>query len=118
VLTSLVGTPFAARTEGAILFLEDVASHRIDRLLAQLRLSGALQGVAGFLLGGFTEADNADAVLADYLHPLGRPVLAGWPAGHTVPNHALPLGVPVEMDVAAARCACSTPCPDAPPCCR
>ncbi len=113
VLASLVGTPFAARTEGAILFLEDVAEppYRIDRLLAQLRLSGALQGVAGFLLGGFTEADNADAVLADYLHPLGRPVLAGWPAGHTVPNHALPLGVPVEMDVVAATLRLLDPLP-------
>ncbi|MCO5975326.1 S66 peptidase family protein [Ideonella oryzae] len=113
VLTSLVGTPFAARTEGAILFLEDVGEppYRIDRLLAQLRLSGALQGVAGFLLGGFTEADNADAVLADYLHPLGRPVLAGWPAGHTVPNHALPLGVPVEMDVAAGTLRLLDPLP-------
>lgn len=103
VFTALLGTPWAPRAEGAILFLEDVSEppYRVDRLLAQLRLAGVLDAAAGFVLGGFTGAEEpADAVLADYLGALGKPVLAGWPSGHQVPNLALPMGLTVELDVA------------------
>jgi muramoyltetrapeptide carboxypeptidase len=105
VLVSGLGTWAEPDWRGAVLFLEDVAEdpYRVDRYLTQLRLAGVLAAVTGFVLGGFSDADNADAVLADHLHPLGKPVMAGWPAGHIVPNVALPLGLPVEMDV-AQRC--------------
>ncbi|MFY8018766.1 MAG: S66 peptidase family protein [Inhella sp.] len=103
VLASCLGTRFMPDLRGAILFLEDVSEdpYRVDRYLAHLKLAGALDGVAGFLLGSFTDsALSSDAVLADHLSPLGRPILAGWPAGHGQPNHALPLGLRVTMDVA------------------
>ncbi|WP_374659532.1 LD-carboxypeptidase [Inhella sp.] len=101
VLVSNLGTVAQPELRGAILFLEDISEdpYRVDRYLTQLLLAGVLDGVAGFLLGSFSEADNADAVMAERLHPLGKPVLAGWPAGHGQPNHALPLGLPVQMDV-------------------
>lgn len=104
VLTSCLGTRFMPDLRGAILFIEDVSEdpYRLDRYLAHLKLAGALNGVAGFLLGSFTDSElSADAVLADHLTPLGAPMLAGWPAGHGQPNHALPLGLPVTMDVEA-----------------
>lgn len=105
VFTALLGTPWAPRAEGAILFMEDIGEepYRVDRLLAQLRLAGVLDAAAGFLVGSFTDAESPDAVLADYLRPLAKPVLAGWPSGHGRPNAALPLGVQVEMDVAKRR---------------
>lgn len=105
VFAALLGTPWAPRAEGAILFMEDIAEepYRVDRLLAQLRLAGVLDAAAGFLIGSFSDAESPDAVLADYLAPLGKPILAGWPAGHGRPNAALPLGLTVEMDV-AGRC--------------
>jgi muramoyltetrapeptide carboxypeptidase len=100
VLAALVGTPWALPAQSSILFLEDIgeAPYRVDRLLAQLRLAGVLDAAAGFVLGGFTEAESPQAVLADYLLPLGKPVLGGWPAGHGRPNWPLPFGVPVELD--------------------
>ena len=105
VLCSQIGTPWAPRAEGAILFLEEVgeAPYRVDRLLAQARLAGVLDAAAGFLIGSFNDAEDAGEVLADYLAPLGKPVLAGWPSGHRRPNEALPLGLNVEMDV-EGRC--------------
>ena len=103
VFTAGVGTPALPDVRGAILFFEDISEdpYRVDRYLAQLAAAGVLAAASGFVLGSFTEAENCDAVLADHLHPLGKPVLAGWPAGHGQPNQALPLGLPVDMDVAA-----------------
>jgi muramoyltetrapeptide carboxypeptidase len=101
LIATLMGTPYALDVAGSILFLEDVseAPYRVDRLLLQLRLGGVLDQAKGFLLGGFTGSDEpADAVLRDYLLPLGKPVLGGWPAGHCQPNTLLPLGVQVQLD--------------------
>jgi muramoyltetrapeptide carboxypeptidase len=106
VFSALLGTPWAPRADGALLFLEDVGEepYRVDRLLAQLRLAGLLEAAAGFLLGGFTGAqEEADAVLADYFGDCGKPVLAGWPSGHQSPNMALPMGVPLRMNVRKRR---------------
>jgi muramoyltetrapeptide carboxypeptidase len=105
VLVSSLGTRWMPDARGAILFLEDIAEdpYRVDRYLAQLRLAGVLDAAAGFLIGSFSDAEAPDAVLADYLRELGKPILAGWPSGHCCPNFALPLGVDVEMDV-AGRC--------------
>lgn len=103
VLASCLGTSAQPDLRGAIVFLEDVSEdpYRVDRYLAQLRAAGQLEAAAGFVLGSFTEAENSDAVLAEHLHRCGRPVLAGWPSGHGQPNHPLPLGLRVRMDVAA-----------------
>ena len=103
IVASLLGTPWAWPSEGAILFLEDVseALYRVDRLLTQLRLAGVLDGACGFLLGSFTEDADPTAVLREHLAGLGKPLLAGWPAGHAIPNRALPLGALVTLDAGA-----------------
>jgi len=103
LVASLLGTPWAWPVEDTILFLEDVseAIYRVDRLMTQLRHAGVLQGARGFVLGSFTEDADPTAVLREHLAGLGRPVLAGWPAGHAQPNRTLPLGAQVTLDAAA-----------------
>jgi muramoyltetrapeptide carboxypeptidase len=103
IVASLLGTPWALPVQGAVLFLEDVseALYRVDRLLVQLRNAGVLDAVSGVVLGSFTEDDDPTAVLQEHLGPLGKPVLAGWPAGHGRPNRVLPLGARVSLDAAA-----------------
>jgi muramoyltetrapeptide carboxypeptidase len=105
VFTALTGSAWMPEARGAILFIEDIGEdpYRVDRMLAQLRLAGVLDAAAGFLVGSFSDAESPDEVLADYLHPLGKPVLAGWPSGHCRPNEALPLGLRVRMDVRQRR---------------
>jgi muramoyltetrapeptide carboxypeptidase len=100
---ALLGTPWAWDAVGAVLFLEDVSEdlYRVDRLLTQLRLAGVLDRVAGFVLGSFTESDSPDALLREFLLPLGKPVLGGWPSGHGTPNLPLPMGVAVDLDAQA-----------------
>ncbi|MBW1992521.1 MAG: LD-carboxypeptidase [Deltaproteobacteria bacterium] len=102
-LCHLLGTPFAPRLAGAVLFLEDhnEAAYRLDRLIHHLLFSGALEGVKGIVLGGFTGADAAGQyleVMEAALEPLKVPVLAGLPAGHHSDNHTLPLGAAVLLD--------------------
>ncbi len=100
LVASLVGTPWAWPMQGAILFLEDISEepYKVDRYLLQLRLSGALDAAAGFVIGSFSDEASPAEVLEHYLRPLGKPVLGGWPAGHGTPNRALPMGVRVRID--------------------
>lgn len=57
VATHLLGTPAQPALDGVILALEDVseAPYRIDRMLTQWRMSGALQQVRGIALGRFSQ---------------------------------------------------------------
>ncbi len=111
LVAALVGTPWAARLDGAILVLEDVneAVYRVDRMLMQLRLSGALAGVRGIAFGHCTgcppESDDGaralDEVLAEHAEALGVPCLAGVPLGHVDDQWTLPLGSRAELDADA-----------------
>ena len=103
LVASLLGTRWAWDLRGAILFLEDVSEevYRVDRYLTQLRLAGALDAVAGFVLGSFTEEVSPAALFQDMLAPLGKPLLGGWPTGHGTPNRPLPMGLRVTLDATA-----------------
>jgi muramoyltetrapeptide carboxypeptidase len=101
----LLGTPYAPRWRGSLLFLEDhnEALYRLDRLAHHLMFSGILQGVRGILLGSFTgevSSRHAHEVLGLAFAPLGVPVAAGLPVGHQPANHTLPLGARVRLDTA------------------
>lgn len=108
LVAALLGTPYDVDTEGAILFLEDIgeAPYRIDRMLSSLQLAGKLHGVAGVILGQFTDCDpppgaaavTVGDVLRSHFAELGVPVLWRFPAGHGPVNIPLPLGLPVELD--------------------
>jgi muramoyltetrapeptide carboxypeptidase len=112
VLTSLAGTPFWPSFDGAILFLEDVNEYiyRIDRMLSTLMLTGALERVAGVVLGGFTDCKPSegsfgsltlDEVFDDYFGGLGVPVYRGAQFGHVRRKFTLPVGVQAEIDADA-----------------
>ncbi|QMS87255.1 LD-carboxypeptidase [Nostoc edaphicum CCNP1411] len=108
VATHLLGTPILPHLDGVILALEDVteAPYRIDRMLTQWRLSGALSKVCGIALGGFTRCEapptvpsfSVEEVLRDRLGDLGIPIVSDLPFGHDSPNAALPVGVEVTLD--------------------
>ncbi len=109
VLTKLVGSPYLPDMRGAILFLEDVAEppYRIDGYLAQLKLAGVLDGLAGVVLGEFSEADpepgkpslELEQVFADYLLDLGCPIATGLVYGHVPRKTTVPIGVHSRLAV-------------------
>ncbi len=108
VATHLLGTPILPDLDGVILALEDVteAPYRIDRLLTQWRLSGALSKVQGIALGRFSRCEpppnipslKIEEVLRDRLGDLNIPIVSDLPFGHDGTNAALPVGVLACLD--------------------
>jgi muramoyltetrapeptide carboxypeptidase len=108
VATHLLQTPLQPDLAGVILALEDVseAPYRLDRLLTQWRMGGALSQVAGIALGRFSECDAPSGVpsftvvevMRDRLGDLGIPIVSELPFGHQGVNAALPVGIPVTLD--------------------
>jgi muramoyltetrapeptide carboxypeptidase len=106
-LAAAAGTPYAlAPWDDTILLLEDVAErpYRLDRMLAQLRLSGAMDRVRGIVLGTFPGCDepggspSARNALADALADFPGPIVFGFPTGHVDgPAMTLPLGVRARL---------------------
>lgn len=106
LLAASLGTDTSLPARGAILFLEDVDEFlfRLDRILTQLRRSVYVEGVAGIVLGTFTECGDprdVERLLADRFHDLGVPVLAGADIGHNIPTQTFPIGVPARLDTEA-----------------
>lgn len=102
-LCHLLATPFSPSFGDCILFLEETgeALYRVDRMLTQMRMSGCLDNVAGFILGSFKDcgalADIYDLV-AERLSDFNVPILAGLAAGHGDRNLTLPIGLRVQLD--------------------
>jgi muramoyltetrapeptide carboxypeptidase len=120
LLGAAMGTPEQPDFAGRIVLIEDVgeALYRVDRLLAQMLRAGLLQQAAGFVLGTVTGWDREekeippiplDAVWRDYIRPLGKPAIAGFPCGHEPDPLTLPLGCMAELDADAGTLAVLEP---------
>ena len=103
ILVASMGTPYEIRTDGTILFLEDVAAkpYQIDRMLMQLKLAGKLDGVRGIVFGEMrdclqtaNQGYTLEEVILRVVGKLGVPVAYGVRSGHvTAGNITLPIGV-------------------------
>lgn len=109
LLAAAVGTPDEPDFTGRIALIEDVGEHayRIDRMLMQLLRAGHLQCAAGFVIGTVTGWENdesgspaisLDAIWRDYILPLGKPAVLGFPFGHEPNPLTLPLGCLARLD--------------------
>ncbi len=103
-----LGTPYALEPEGAILVLEDLDEppYRVDRYLAQLRLAGVLDRIAGVIIGDFhatkpEETPTVHRAIREYLKDLRVPVVLNFPVGHVPLNATLPHGAMAELDADA-----------------
>ena len=114
ILSALAGTPYAPDYTDAILVVEDVneAVYRIDRMLTQLRLAGALQKCRAVVFGQFAdipqdspEESLGARTLRDVLRETAAiadvPCIAGAPVGHVADQWTLPLGATAELDADA-----------------
>ena len=108
LLAALCGTPWQPDLRGRLLLVEDVneAPYRFDRMLTQLILAGAFEGVRGIVVGDSPTCDRPPSprgltlreVLLDRLGPLGVPMIYGFPCAHSAYRATLPLGVRAHLD--------------------
>lgn len=106
IVTAALGTRYALDPRGTILFLEDVNEKpfRIDRMLTQLRQSGALDEVAGVVFGEMSgcaahegEPRNVRDVVCEAFAGAPYPVVFGVPSGHGTGSVTLPLGLRARL---------------------
>jgi muramoyltetrapeptide carboxypeptidase len=107
LLTHLVGTPSDIKTKNRILFIEDIGEliYSTDRMLYQLKRSGKLDGLAGLIIGGFTDVRDTDrpfgkpidGVINDVVKEYGYPVCFNFPVSHEKENYALKIGVAYQL---------------------
>lgn len=109
ILVASLGTPHEIRTNGTILFLEDVNAkpYQVDRMLMHLKLAGKLTGVQGIVFGEMLDcAQSKDQpytlqqVILRIVGDLGIPIAYGLRSGHvTRKNITLPFGVGASLRV-------------------
>ncbi|MRT15506.1 LD-carboxypeptidase [Vitellibacter sp. q18] len=110
VLYSLVGSASEMKTDGKILFIEDLDEmlYHVDRMMMNLKRSGYLKNLNALIIGGMTEMkDNkvyfgktAEEIIADLVKEYNYPVISNFPAGHIADNRALIMGREVELKIA------------------
>jgi muramoyltetrapeptide carboxypeptidase len=108
LITALQGTPYSVDFDGAILVIEDIgeAVYRIDRMLRQLLLGGALHQCVAIVAGDFKapagdktfDPRAVDDLLAEAADIAGIPCLAGAPFGHIADQWTIPIGAMAELD--------------------
>lgn len=115
LLAASLGTPYEIKTEGTLLFLEDIAAKpfQIDRMLMQLNLAGKFAGVRGIVFGEMLDCvQNANQdytlpeVVTRIVGDLGVPVAFGVRSGHVSSrNITLPFGVQAKLTVRGRKVA-------------
>jgi muramoyltetrapeptide carboxypeptidase len=103
ILVASLGTPYEIKTDGTILFLEDLAAkpYQVDRMLMHLKLAGHFDGVRGIVFGemldcvqNVNQRYTLEEVVARVVGDLRVPVAFGVKSGHvTAGNITLPFGV-------------------------
>ena len=107
VLATLLGTPFEPQWDGVILCLEDICEYfyALDRHFVHLAQSRAGRGVAGIVLGDFTDLEDNEIPWGESVlemaarHFPGVPVAEGLPIGHAERNVPLLQGARAQLDV-------------------
>jgi muramoyltetrapeptide carboxypeptidase len=108
ILAQSLGTPYAARTDDSVLFLEDIGTkpYQWDRILLHLRYSGRLDSVRGIVFGDMAqcvameEMEFLERAILHSLRDFNGPIAIGLRSGHVNgANITLPLNVRVRLDV-------------------
>jgi muramoyltetrapeptide carboxypeptidase len=110
LLAASLGTKYAPRTEGKLLFFEDLAvkPYQLDRLLRQMLLAGKFEGAVGIVFGEMRscldpgqEPAILDEMLLRVLGGLAIPMAIGLRSGHVSHrNLTLAFGARAELDLA------------------
>jgi muramoyltetrapeptide carboxypeptidase len=109
LLAHLCGTRSTYKTNGKILFIEDIGEYiyNIDRMFLQLKRAGHLKNLAGLIVGKFTDIkDNPrpfgqtiPELILQHVAEYNYPVCFEFPVSHEQENLALKVGMKYELSV-------------------
>jgi len=107
ILVAMIGTRWEPKTEGRLLFLEDVGAkpYQVDRMLWHLRRAGKLDGVRGIIFGEMLDCaslgapdDLLENAILSALAGIDIPIAIGLRSGHVSrQNVTLIFGVDAEL---------------------
>ena len=109
MLYSLLGSASAIKTDGKILFIEDLDEYlyHVDRMMMNLKRNGYFNNLKGLIVGGMTKMNDntipfgktAEEIIIDNIKEFDFPVCFNFPAGHLKDNRALIFGRDVQFEV-------------------
>ncbi len=110
IICHTIGTDSQIKTDGNILFIEDVdeSLYHLDRMMVQLKRAGLLNKLAALIAGQFTKmhddkddpfGKNANEVIMSHVEEYDYPVAFNFPIGHTSRNFAVPIGMEMTLEV-------------------
>jgi muramoyltetrapeptide carboxypeptidase len=113
LIVHLIGTKSAYQTKNKILFIEDIGEHiyHIDRMFLQLKRGGFLDGLAGLIVGGFTDMQDTTvpfgmdvlSAINEHLSEYSFPVCFDFPVSHATENFALKVGVKHQLTITKSK---------------
>ena len=109
ILAHIIGSNSDFNANNKILFIEDLGEYKynIDRMLMQLKRAGKLDGLAGLIVGSFSEMKDTaipfgqeiSDLIFDKVKEYNYPVCFDFPVGHVKENYALKIGVKHRLTV-------------------
>lgn len=113
VWSSIHGTPYQPSIRNKALFFEEVDERpfRVDRYLAQMKVSGEFEKITAVLLGQFSDCNpepdkpslSLEDVILDYFGKMKIPVVTNLPFGHVQRQWTMPYGAKYEIDASKDR---------------
>jgi muramoyltetrapeptide carboxypeptidase len=107
ILVAMIGTRWEPKTEGKLLFVEDIGAkpYQVDRMLWHLRHAGKLDGIRGIVFGEMLDCaspgaadDLLENAILSALEGLDIPIAFGLRSGHVSrQNVTLTFGVEAEL---------------------
>ena len=103
-----LGTPEQPKTEGKVLFLEEIDEYlyHLDRMVVSMDRAGLFKNLAGLVIGSLIKMkDNkspfgpkAEEIMAEIAIKYGYPIIYNFPAGHGAKNSAISMGTLCNFD--------------------
>lgn len=108
ILMSMLGSKSQLKTDGKILFIEEIGEYEyaIDRMLQSLKRAGYFNNLKGVVLGNISKIRKNPTAWGSTIEelilavlPKEIPILFDFPAGHEADNRALFFGRKVEIHI-------------------
>ena len=108
LLINRLGTRDTLKTNGIILFIEDIDEYlySFERMIVQMRTAGMFDNINGLIIGELEDMKdqeikfnrNTDQIILDICGDLDIPIISNFPCGHGKYQATLPISIKTNID--------------------